>query len=111
MLRKAEYNILEYTEIDWYFIDSNWMNWTATEFIHALSHHYVNNCYSLNKDSLDTCDICVVLLPCDQSSFVEIGCAISKNKPVLIVLDKTKFKPELIHSFIRPQMNVILDID
>jgi nucleoside 2-deoxyribosyltransferase len=47
--------------------------------------------------ALDSCDKCVLLLPCGRSAHLEAGYAMGQGKPVDIILGPEKIEPELMY--------------
>jgi len=53
--------------------------------------------FRLDRDALNWCDTCVLLLPCGRSAHLEAGYAIGQGKETFIVLNKDGFEPELMY--------------
>ncbi len=53
--------------------------------------------FKYDKEGLDWCDTCVLLLPCGKSAHLEAGYAIGQGKPTLVVLHPDRFEPELMY--------------
>ncbi len=81
----------------WSDIDPEWLKWTPERFCDALHHPIASAGYSFDKNALDWCDTCVILLPCGRSAHLEAGYAIGQGKPTLIVLSEERFEPELMY--------------
>jgi nucleoside 2-deoxyribosyltransferase len=81
----------------WGDIAKAWRYWSPQRFINALASATAFQGYSQDKEALDWCDTCVLLLPCGRSAHLEAGYAIGQGKPTLIVLDEDKFEPELMY--------------
>lgn len=69
---------------------------------HLYSRHLATDKVSLigftsDKDNLNWCDTCVLLLPCGRSAHLEAGYAIGQGKEVFIVLSDEQFEPELMY--------------
>lgn len=71
----------------WDDVDKEWRYWTRGGFIDGLTHPLARNGYQLDKDGLDWCDTCVVLLDCGKSAHLEAGYAIGQGKETFFVLE------------------------
>ena len=81
----------------WGDVAANWLGWTPEEFTEGLQHEISQAGFRSDKEALDWCDTCVLLLPCGRSAHLEAGYAIGQCKPTIIVLDADKFEPELMY--------------
>lgn len=104
MLRNAGHEVYDFrnpapgnTGFAWAEIDPAWQDWTAKRFIDALVSPIALYGYSFDKEGLDWCDTCVLLLPCAKSAHLEAGYAVGQGKPTLIVLDNAGVEPELMY--------------
>jgi nucleoside 2-deoxyribosyltransferase len=80
----------------WREIDPYWLHWSAAQYLVALTSEEAKRGYAFDKNALDWCDTCILLLPCGRSAHLEAGYAIGQGKPTYIVLDDT-FEPELMY--------------
>jgi nucleoside 2-deoxyribosyltransferase len=53
--------------------------------------------FGLDKNALDWCDTCVIVLPCGRSAHLEAGYAAGQGKKVYVLLHETQFEPELMY--------------
>lgn len=53
--------------------------------------------FLLDRNALNWCDTCVLLLPCGRSAHLEAGYAIGQGKETFIVLNQDGFEPELMY--------------
>ncbi len=53
--------------------------------------------FLFDRDALNWCDTCVLLLPCGRSAHLEAGYAIGQGKQTFIVISPEKFEPELMY--------------
>lgn len=82
----------------WSAIDRDWLGWKPDRFAELLRTHPVAQAgYQLDKDALDWCDTCVLLLPCGRSAHLEAGYAIGQGKQTIILLADKGFEPELMY--------------
>lgn len=103
MLRAAGHEVYDFRNpapgnqgFAWSEIDENWQSWPPNLFIAGLQHPLAQRGYRLNKDALDWCDSCVLLLPCGRSAHLELGYAIGRGKQSLAVL-AAGAEPELMY--------------
>ena len=106
MLRAAGHEVYDFRNppsgspgFAWTAIDEDWPFWSPAKFIQRLRHPIARQGFKFDKEGLDWCDTCVLLLPCGRSAHLEAGYAIGQGKPTLIVLDNDKFEPELMYLF------------
>jgi hypothetical protein len=50
-----------------------------------------------DRDALNWCDVCVLVLPCGRSAHLEAGYACGQGKKVLFMLDEDGWEPELMY--------------
>lgn len=82
----------------WSKISIDWKTWTPKEYVDKVIDHPISVAsFKYDMDALDWCDICVLLLPCGNSSHLEAGYAKGKNKKLYIVLSKYEFVPDLMY--------------
>lgn len=83
----------------WSEVNPNWLDWTPEQFIKDLyaGHPAVTRGFKFDKDALDWCDTCVLVLPCGRSAHLEAGYAAGKGKLVLFYLHPERFEPELMY--------------
>lgn len=53
--------------------------------------------FRLDKDALDWCDTCVMVLPCGRSAHLEAGYVAGQGKHVIFWLHPDRFEPELMY--------------
>jgi DNA-binding XRE family transcriptional regulator len=81
----------------WSPIDPDWLSWSPEKFVAELQNPIARQGFRFDKEGLDWCEACVLLLPCGRSAHLEAGYAIGQGKPTLIVLSEDKFEPELMY--------------
>jgi hypothetical protein len=82
----------------WSAIDPDWIGWQPDEFARLVTTHPVAVAgFKLDKDALDWCDTCVLVLPCGRSAHLEAGYAIGRGKRTIFYLHPDKFEPELMY--------------
>lgn len=53
--------------------------------------------FKADKDALDWCDTCILVLPCGRSAHLEAGYAAGQGKDSYVLLHEDKFEPELMY--------------
>lgn len=86
------------TGFAWSAIDPEWLKWTPRQFVHHIEHSPIaGDGFRLDRDALNWCDTCVLVLPCGRSAHLEAGYACGQGKDVLFMLHEDKFEPELMY--------------
>jgi hypothetical protein len=83
----------------WSQVDCEWRGWGLTEYVHHLETNPIAaKGFKLDKDALNWCDTCVLLLPCGRSAHLEAGFAAGQGKPTLVMLSEDeRLQPELMY--------------
>lgn len=90
----------------WSTIDRDWLEWTATEFRHHLSHISAIDGFNLDMAALRWAEVCVLVLPCGRSAHLEAGWAVGAGRRTFVLLDEAP-EPELMYRM----TTVCLDIE
>src|SRR3990167_4633042 len=82
----------------WSDIDKDWLNWNLVQYVHHIETSPVAaSGFKLDRDALNWCDTCVLVLPCGRSAHLEAGYACGQGKDVIFMLHPDKFEPELMY--------------
>lgn len=81
------------TGFRWSDVEPEWKTWSPERF-RALLQHVAESGFRLDMDALESCDACVMLLPCGRSASLEMGYAIGAGKRTFILL--ADGEPELM---------------
>ena len=83
----------------WASVNPNWLQWTPEQFISDLygGHPTVQKGFAFDKEALDWCDTCVLVLPCGRSAHLEAGYAAGSGKLTIFFLHPDRFEPELMY--------------
>jgi hypothetical protein len=73
----------------WDSIDTAWQSWSVAQFRDALRHPFAEHGFARDKNALDWCQACVLVLPSGMSAHLEAGWCAGQGKPVVI------YAPEL----------------
>jgi hypothetical protein len=72
-------------------IDFRWSCSSWREFVEQLqTDALVRAAFQRDKDGLDWCDTCVLILPCGRSAHLEAMYASAAGKPVIVLLDEAE---------------------
>jgi hypothetical protein len=86
------------TGFAWSEIDKDWLNWNPIQFVHHVENSPIAAAgFKLDRDALNWCDTCVLVLPCGRSAHLEAGYACGQGKDVVFMLSPDKFEPELMY--------------
>ena len=100
LLRHLKFQVYDFKDgggFEWSQIDSNWKEWSASEFIQKSKDPLVIKGFNTDMNALKACDICIMLMPCGNSAHLELGYAEGANKHTIVVLDQFKpCRPELM---------------
>lgn len=84
---------------NWREIDPAWQDWSLAEYRRQIRHPIATHGFERDKEALDWCDACVLVLPCGKSAHLELGYAVAAQKLTAILLAKMDFEPELMYRF------------
>ena len=70
---------------------------TIPSYLEAIVSARAKEGFRHDKDALDWCDICVLVLPSGRSAHLEAGYAAGCGKHVIVYLHPDKFEPELMY--------------
>lgn len=81
----------------WSAIDPEWLGWEPRAFAEILTSSPVAaDGFHLDKEALDGCDTCVLVLPCGRSAHLELGYAAGQGKDTFVLLSDP-CEPELMY--------------
>lgn len=90
-LKNIDFNVYDFRHpspnsngFSWDKIDKNWKNWTVDEYKQALRHPLAQEGFELDREALQFCDICLLVLPCGASAHLEAGWAGGIGSSVII---------------------------
>jgi hypothetical protein len=85
---------------------------TIETYLDAIKSQRARDGFKLDKDALDWCDTCILVLPCGRSAHLEAGYAAGQGKDTFFLLHPDKFEPELMYllgSGSTPDLEDIID--
>jgi hypothetical protein len=90
LLKEAGHDVYNFRDprhaFNWDQIDPNWAAWELDTYLEALEHPLAQAGYRRDKEALDWCQMCVLLLPSGRSAHLEAGYAIGQGKHTHVVL-------------------------
>jgi hypothetical protein len=95
-LRDAKHEVYDFRNpgdgekgFGWDSIDPAWKSWSVVQFREALGHPFAVLGFARDKNALEWCQACVLVLPSGMSAHLEAGWCAGQGKPVVI------YAPEL----------------
>lgn len=70
---------------------------TIPSYLEAIRSERARQGFAFDKQALDWCDTCVLVLPCGRSAHLELGYAAGQGKDTYVLLHEDKFEPELMY--------------
>lgn len=80
----------------WANVDPNYMDWTPTEYRDQLKCSLAERQFKNDIEAMESCDTCVLVLPCGRSAHTEAGWFAGRGKKVIAYIP-TKQEPELMY--------------
>ena len=80
----------------WCNVSDKWLDWTQEEYRDKLMHPLAERQFGNDIKAMESCDICVLVLPCGRSAHTEAGWFAGKGKKVIAYIP-TKQEPELMY--------------
>jgi hypothetical protein len=99
----------------WSEIDPDWKDWDRYQFVAGIRHPIADKGFKFDRDALNWCDTCVLLLPCGRSAHLEAGYAAGQGKRTIVMLTSDNFEPELMyrlgHGFVKSIKGLLYALD
>lgn len=70
---------------------------TIDTYMEAIVSQRAKDGFKCDKDALDWCDTCILVLPCGRSAHLEAGYTAGQGKDTYFLLHPDKFEPELMY--------------
>lgn len=80
----------------WASVDREWQTWTLRDYLRALGHIRAEQGFRFDREALEWCDCCVLVLPSGASAHLEAGWCSGRKKPVVVYAPE-RFEPELMY--------------
>jgi len=103
MLRRQDHEVYDFRNpepgnsgFSWFNIDEQYHDWTAEQYVEALSDPIAEKGFNLDFEAMKWADVCVMVLPCGRSANTEAGWMKGQGKTVF-VLQIGNEDPELMY--------------
>lgn len=94
----------------WSMIDGNYMEWTPAEYREQLNNNpLARQQFSNDISAMESCDACVLVLPCGRSAHTEAGWFAGRGKKVVAYLPE-KVEAELMYGLFTDVCDSIDDV-
>ena len=57
----------------WHFVGEDWQEWTPEQYREKLNHPLAERQFMNDLEAINSCDACVLVLPCGRSAHTEAG--------------------------------------
>lgn len=102
-LREAGFDVYDFRNppsgnegFHWHNVSDKWLDWTPVEYRDNLEHTLAEQQFKNDIEAMESCDICVLVLPCGRSAHTEAGWFVGKGKKTIAFIP-TKQEPELMY--------------
>lgn len=111
-LRHSGHDVYDFRKdgFGWHEVDANWEQWTAEEYVAALTHEHSIRGFNRDMKNLMECDVCIMIMPCGPSASMEMGWAVGAGKKVAVYIPATR-EPDLMVKMADLVTNHWMDIE
>lgn len=102
-LRKAGHEVYDFRNppsgdpgFKWSNVDADYMEWTPQEYRDRLHDPKAERQFANDIEAMESCDTCVIVLPCGRSAHTEAGWFAGKGKTVVAYIP-IRQEPELMY--------------
>lgn len=102
-LREAGFDVYDFRNppsgdegFHWYNVSDKWLDWTPDEYRDNLKHPLAVRQFKNDIEAMESCDACVLVLPCGRSAHTEAGWFAGKGKRTVAYIPE-KQEPELMY--------------
>lgn len=102
-LRQAGFDVYDFRNpgpdkppFKWEFVSPDWLEWTPQEYRDNLEHPLSKAQFANDIEAMESCDACVLVLPCGRSAHTEAGWFAGRGKKVIVYIPE-KQEPELMY--------------
>lgn len=102
-LREAGFSVYDFRNPDsgdegfhWYNVSERWLDWTPEEYRDHLHHPLSERQFANDLQAMQSCDACVLVLPCGRSAHTEAGWFAGQGKTTIAYIPE-KQEPELMY--------------
>ena len=83
----------------WSESDADWQRWPPEQFRQALQHPIAREGFRRDREALQSCNACVLLLPCGRSAHLEAGYAAARGTATFVLAEEP-CEPELMYGLL-----------
>lgn len=80
----------------WQYVSTDYMDWSPEQYRDMLHHEKAERQFANDIEAMESCDACVLILPCGRSAHTEAGWFAGKGKKVIAYIPE-KQEPELMY--------------
>lgn len=80
----------------WYDVSERWMEWTPAEYRENLEHPLAERQFANDIEAMESCDACVMVLPCGRSAHTEAGWFAGRGRRTIAFIPERQ-EPELMY--------------
>lgn len=102
-LREAGFEVYDFRNppsgdegFHWECVSERWQDWTPEEYRDNLRHTKAERQFRNDIEAMESCDACVLVLPCGRSAHTEAGWFAGKGKRTIAFIPE-KQEPELMY--------------
>ena len=102
-LRDADHDVYDFRNppsgdpgFKWSCVSEDYMNWGPLEYRENLNHPFALRQFRNDIKAMESCDTCVLVLPCGRSAHTEAGWFAGRGKKVIAYIPE-KQEPELMY--------------
>lgn len=102
-LREAGFDVYDFCNppsgdpgFKWSCVSEDYMNWSPQEYRENLNHPKAVRQFGNDIEAMESCDACVIVLPCGRSAHTEAGWFAGRGKRTVAYIPE-KQEPELMY--------------
>ena len=102
-LREAGFDVYDFRNppsgdpgFKWSSIDPDYMQWTVHRYRYMLTHPLAERQFKNDIKAMESCDACVIVLPCGRSAHTEAGWFAGRGKRTVAYIPERQ-EPELMY--------------
>lgn len=80
----------------WQYVGEDWLEWSPAEYREKLEHPRSVRQFGNDLRAMESCDACVLVLPCGRSAHTEAGWFAGKGRKVIVYIPERQ-EPELMY--------------
>lgn len=93
----------------WTDVDTRAMEWTPSEYKEGLHHPKAERQFKNDIEAMESCDACVLVLPCGRSAHTEAGWFAGQGKKVIAYIPE-QVEPELMYKLFSAVATTMEDV-